>query len=249
MNTVAIRSEDSMNDLGIMVSTNLKWHTHIDKMIKRANQRLWLIIRTLGYDAPLKAKKTAYVSMVRSILEYGSVVWSPLDKDSITSIEKVQRKATNFITCNPHITQPGYIDYQRRLTMCNLLPLSYRRELADIIFFCRSYNNDIAFNTTKHIAFNNRPTGAATRQPTQALTLTVPRTKITTAAHFYPTRIARLWNSIPYHLRQSIKPLKSSLVIKQHLIPMYKNELSTLFDPDNICTWIHTCKCNTCKVV
>ena len=68
MNTVAIRSEDSMNDLGIMVSNNLKWHTHIDKMIKRANQRLWLIIRTLGYDAPLKAKKTAYVSMVRSIL-------------------------------------------------------------------------------------------------------------------------------------------------------------------------------------
>ena len=92
------------------------------------------------------------------ILEYGSVVWSPGDKDSIPSIENVQRKATNFITCNPHITQPGYIDYQRRLTMCNLLPLSYRRELADIIFFCRSYNNDIAFNTTKHVAFNNRPT-------------------------------------------------------------------------------------------
>ena len=105
-----IRSEKTMNDLGIIVSIDLKWHSHIDKMIKKANQRLWLIIRTLGYDAPMKAKKMAYVSMVRSILEYGSSVWSPGDKESIAAIEKVQRQATNFITCNPHRTQPGKTD-------------------------------------------------------------------------------------------------------------------------------------------
>ena len=56
MDNTPIRNEDVMNDLGILVSTNLKWHTHIDKMIKKANQRLLLIVRTLGYDAPMKAK-------------------------------------------------------------------------------------------------------------------------------------------------------------------------------------------------
>ena len=249
MDDTAIRSEDVMNDLGILVSSNLKWHNHIDKMIRKANQRLWLIIRTLGYDAPMKAKKMAYISMVRSIVEYGSVVWSPGDKDSIAAIENVQRMATNFICCNPHRTQPGYINYHARLAQCNLMPLSYRREINDIIFFCRAYNNEIAYDVTDHVDFINRTTGAATRQRTQALVLSVPKTKTTSSAHFYPTRMARLWNSFPQQLRQILKPLTSSLVIKQHIIPLYKTELSTLFNPDNVCTWIHTCRCNKCKVV
>ena len=123
MNTVKIPRETTMNDLGMLVTTNLKWHSQIDKMIKRANQKLWLITRTLGYDAPFKAKKIAYLSMVRSIVEYGSVVWSPGDTENIAAIEKVQRRATIFIMCNPHRTQPGFVTYQVRLQVCNLLPL------------------------------------------------------------------------------------------------------------------------------
>ena len=177
------------------------------------------------------------------------MVWSPGDKDNISAIERVQRKATNFIMCNPHRTRPGYVAYQQRLQVCNLLPLSYRREIVDVVFFCRSYNNDIAYNVKDYVDFNTKTTGAVTRQRTQALTLPIPKTKTVAAAHFCPTRIARLWNQIPADIRLAIKPLSSSLVIKQHLIPLYKNELSTLFDPDNICTWIHTCRCNVCKVV
>ena len=128
------------------------------------------------------------------------------------------------------------------------MPLTYRREINDIIFFCRAYNSDIAYKVEDYVDFNTRRTGAATRNQTQALALSIPKTKSTTAAHFYPTRIARLWNTIPQELRQTIKPLTSSLVIKQHIIPLFKNELSTLFDPENVCTWIHTCRCNTCKV-
>ena len=62
----------TMNDLGIIVSKDLKWKPHINKIISEANQRLWLLIRTLGYDAPKKANKMAFISMVHSILEYSS---------------------------------------------------------------------------------------------------------------------------------------------------------------------------------
>jgi len=236
-----------MNDLGILVTKDLKWKTHINKSISRANQRLWLIARTLGYDAPLKAKRTAYISMVRPIVEYGSVIWNPTDKESIENLERVQRKATNFITNNPHRTQPNYITYDERLNICNLLPLSYRREQADLIFYCRSYNNDIAFDIKKFLDFPQRQVGSITRRQTQALTLPTPRTKTTTAAHFYPTRISRLWNALPTALRRSIKSLSSSLVIKQHLRPLFSNELANRFDPENTCTWIHFCNCNICK--
>ena len=69
-----------MNDLGTIVNKDLKWKTNIEAMIKKANSRMWLVRRTLGWDAPTKAKKLAYISMVRSILEYNSIIWSPTDK-------------------------------------------------------------------------------------------------------------------------------------------------------------------------
>jgi len=243
-----LRVED-MNDLGVIVSSDLKWKHHCNKIIAKAKQRMWLIIRTLGFDAPAKAKKMAYVSMVRSILEYGSVLWNPSDKDTIESLERVQRKATNYITNNPYRTQPGYITYEERLQQCNLMPLSYRREMIDIIFFCRSYNNDLAFDVKKWINFSERRVGAATRNTIQALILPIPRTRTTTAAHFYPTRMARLWNSLPIALRRTIKPLSSTLVIKQNLIPLFRNELINRFDSANTCTWIHHCNCLHCKRV
>ena len=163
------------------------------------------------------------------------------------AIEKVQRQGTNFITNNPYRTEPGYKSYEERLEECNLLPLSFRRELNDIIFFCRSLNNQINFDIKNHLKFVGGPLGARTRNAIQQLTLIIPRTKTTTAAHFYPTRLARIWNSLPLNTRQTIKPLSSNLVLKQHLLPIFRNELTTHFDSDNTCTWIHYCQCARCK--
>ena len=247
MKQLKLTRQSTMNDLGTTVSEDLKWKVNIEAMIKKANSRLWLVRKTLGWDAPLKAKCTAYLSMVRSILEYNSVIWNPSDKNTIYDIEKVQRHATNFITNNPYRTEPGYLTYEERLDICNLMPLSYRRELTDIIFFCRSYNNKINFNIREHLDFCNRAIGARTRNVNQQLNLPIPKTKTTTAAHFYPTRLARIWNSLPLKIRETIKPLSSNLVIKQNLLPLFKSELINTFDSENTCTWIHFCQCTRCR--
>ena len=122
MNYLCLSSLTTMNDLGVLITKDLKWTSQINKIISQANQCLWLTIRTLGYDAPLKAKKLAYISMVCSILEYNSPAWSPQDKENLKNLEQCQRKATNFIVSNVHRTLPNYKDYHARLIECNLLP-------------------------------------------------------------------------------------------------------------------------------
>ena len=207
MNNLPLISPTNMNDLGIIIAKNLKWSDQINKIISKANQRLWLTIRTLGYDAAIKAKKLEYISMVRSILEYNSPIWSPQDKDNLKNLERCQRKATNFIVSNAHRTMPNYKDYYTRLIECNLLPFSYRREITDIITFCRAYNDDLSYNIKDYIEFNNPGAGRITRRQTNSDTLKIPNTKTTQAAHFYPTRIARLVNSLPQNLHKALKPL------------------------------------------
>jgi hypothetical protein len=243
-----IQKCNSTNDLGIEICDNLKWTTHIDNIVKKASQRLGLVIRTLGYDAPFKAKKTAYTSMVRSILETGSQIWSPLDKENILKIEKIQRKATNYILNNPYITQPGYKNYYERLIETNLLPLTYRREIADLSFLCKHLHST-ALNLNEHLEENSRNTGARTRQQSQPVTYKIPRRKTAQVNQFYTNRVAKLWNSLPDNLRETLKYQTNTMIAKQHLIPLYRMELANLFDPDNTCTWTHLCQCPRCRKI
>jgi hypothetical protein len=249
MENSPIKQELIMNDLGINIATNLRWTKHINTIVTKAHQRLGLIIRTLGYDAPIQAKKNAYVAMVRSVLEYGSSIWSPTDKETLRKIEKIQRKATNFIVNNPYITKPHYKTYKERLIETNLLPLSYRREIMDLTLLCKSMSFNSSLNIWDYISLNTREEGARTRQVTNAQTFKIPRTKTTQCANFYPIRVARLWNTLPLTLRETLRHQENSTIIKQHLLPLYRIELTNLFDPDNLCTWIHTCQCTTCRLV
>ena len=115
-------------DLGIIVTDNLSWDAHIGAITKKANRNLWLIKRMLGYQAPIKAKKILYVSLVRSLLEYGSQLWNSPTTKNLRIIESVQRRATKYIL------NDGESTYKSRLTLTNLIPLSYRRELLDLSF-------------------------------------------------------------------------------------------------------------------
>ena len=72
-----LQNTDQMEDLGIILTSDLKWNGHIAKFKKKAEKTLWLILRTLSYQAPVKAKLTTYLAMTRSIIEYGSCMWSP----------------------------------------------------------------------------------------------------------------------------------------------------------------------------
>ena len=122
-------------DLGIKITNNQNWNAHITDIINKSYKCMWFLVRTLGYEAPIKSKLTTYLSLVRSITKYNTVVWSPITKDNIYTIEKVQKKCTNFILNNPRWPSPNHINYKARLTELNLLPLSYRREVYDLIFF------------------------------------------------------------------------------------------------------------------
>jgi hypothetical protein len=246
MDNSEIHKCTSTTDLGIEVSENLKWNQHIEKITKKASQRLGLIIRTLGYDAPLKAKKTAYISLVRSILETGSQIWSPTDKENILKLEKVQRKATNYILNNPYITKPGYMTYHRRLHETNLLPLTYRREIADIAFTCKHLTNQ-TLNLSEHLEENKRNEGARTRMQTRPSTYKIPKTKINQTSQLFLIRSAKLWNTLPDDLRETLKHQSNNMIVKQHIVPLYKYELTHLFDPDDTCTWTHICSCAKCR--
>ena len=88
---------NGFKDLGLLTDNILSWNQHVNKITARANKVLGLISRTCGGFHDPATLKTLYCSLVRSQLEYCSVVWSPHAQKCITAIERVQRRACNKI--------------------------------------------------------------------------------------------------------------------------------------------------------
>ena len=73
---VTLQETTCEKDLGIMVDNSLSFDKHICEAIKKANKKLAMIRRTFVY-LDKKMLVQLYTSLVRPILEYGNVIWSP----------------------------------------------------------------------------------------------------------------------------------------------------------------------------
>ena len=69
-------SVSSAKYLGVTISDDLSWSTHIDNITKSANQTLCFLKRNIRvHNKDLKS--VAYKTLVRPQLKYASIVWSP----------------------------------------------------------------------------------------------------------------------------------------------------------------------------
>ena len=126
----ALERVDTINDLGVTVTSNLSWSKNIKSISAKANSLLGMIRRSISFDAPSPVKFQLYVSHIRSILEYCSPIWSPANVKDILLLERVQRHATKYILNN-------YSDfsYAERCIKLSILPLCFGREIIDLLLF------------------------------------------------------------------------------------------------------------------
>ena len=85
--------------LGVDISCSLTWNSHIDRITGSANRTLGFVRRNIKTRMS-KVRETAYNTLVRPQLEYASAVWDPHNKNRISQIEQVQRRAARWTVSN-----------------------------------------------------------------------------------------------------------------------------------------------------
>ena len=82
--------------LGVIINRSLDFSDHIRETVSKANKKLGCLKRNLkGSQAALK--RTAYLSLIRSGLEYGATIWDPHLDTKKKAIERVQNQAFRWI--------------------------------------------------------------------------------------------------------------------------------------------------------
>ena len=121
--------------LGVTISQDLRWDTHVINVTNRANQKLGLLRRTLRVSS-IKAKEQAYKALVRPSLEYASAVWDPYIEEEITKLERVQRQAASWVV--HHFRQTSSVSEMLEQLQWPLL--SQRRRTARLALMYKFHN-------------------------------------------------------------------------------------------------------------
>ena len=101
--------------LGITLSDKLDWEAQVDNITKKASNTLNFLKRNLKY-CPKQCKEVAYFALVRSTVEYGSVVWDPHTIKEKDQVERVNRRAARMVSiwspqqCHLH-AHPTWLGY------------------------------------------------------------------------------------------------------------------------------------------
>ena len=103
----------SFTQLGLSVSSNLSWKTHIHSIAKHASQKLGFRSRARGFFSPSQLL-TTYKSQICPSLEYCSHVCGGAPRSSLHLLDKVQSKAIRLIN-NPNLIKSLQSPSHRRL--------------------------------------------------------------------------------------------------------------------------------------
>ena len=118
---VQLTPTDCLRDLGLQVTNDLSWSTHIQSILKKGrSMSAWVLSVFRARDRLTMV--TLYKSLVRSTIEYCCPIWHPSKISDIEDLEEIQRDFTRIINgCQQ-------LSYWKRLKKLNLMSLQRRRE-------------------------------------------------------------------------------------------------------------------------
>ncbi|MCG8046320.1 MAG: reverse transcriptase domain-containing protein [Candidatus Thiodiazotropha endolucinida] len=208
---VSVKFVNEHKHLGITFSDNMKWNKHIESILSPAS-RIIGIMRKLKYDFSRTALNQIYVSYVRPLLEYSSIVWDGCTVEQSSSLEKLQNEAARIVT---GLTRS--VSLERLYTECGWESLQSRRTNQKLKFMYRAVNGTVPSYISELIP----PTVSEVSRYNlrDSSNITVPFTRTATFKRScIPSSIA-LWNNLDPSTR--MKPTLSSFnyALRFHAIP------------------------------
>ena len=157
---VVLSSVESEKYLGVHLHQDMDWNTHVDATATKASQQLGFIKRNLK-GCPQELKRLAYVSLVRSSMEYASIIWDPYEGVDSNRLEKVQRRAVRWIK-NDYSSKSSVTAMMKEL---NLQQLDLRRRTNRIVFMYKIVNQHVAVEPERiDLTYKSRPHRGTTTQ-------------------------------------------------------------------------------------
>ena len=175
--------------------SKLTFAAHVDSAVRKGNRALGLLIRSFQTGCPksklqVSAVKAAYFANVRSILEYGSVIWAGAATTHTERVDRVQHKFLMWLITRLNHGHSSLL-YPDLLRYFKITTLASRRVQHDLLFIRNILKNRI--DSEKLLSsFSLRVSARSTRS--QCL-LAVPRARVRTVECGLFVRLPKVLNA------------------------------------------------------
>lgn len=204
-------NQNSIRDLGLIVSHDLTWGEHIKTITKKALTRSFLLFKGLRSTSP-KLLYHMYTTYVRPLVEFSTPVFNPTEKNLIYKLEKVQRVAIRniFYRCKA-LREFSNEPYEAMLIRLGSLlntkieTLENRRNKYDLSFLNDYLNGSLTFklNLTKR---DSKTRGAYQK-------IHIPKSKKEVRKSFFTVKATSRYTKLPRNIQYtSHKEFKNYLL-------------------------------------
>lgn len=211
INNTPIRQSKTVKDLGIILSRDLKWSSHVQTTFSKCSSLSFIILKSFKSKDPFFYLQLFKV-YIRPVIEYNINTWMPSLVSDVEKIESIQANFTKRLCKKLNIK---FNSYFHRLQILNLESLENRGIKSDLILTYKIINNliDIDQNTIFIInpcvdKYNLR------RHESHLRTKTIAHSS--TRQQFFSHRTINIWNKLPNE------------VIKAKSLPIFKSKLNCL---------------------
>ncbi len=177
-----------VTDLGLILDDSLSFTTHILSLVSKARSRCAVYFKNFVSRDPA-TMRLFFITYVRPLLEYCSVIWNPVTKGNIDLIERVQRYFSNNI--------PGcrFLPYGEHLRRLSIESLQLRRTIADMVCLFNIVSGSLSVSLYPY--YMHLPP-SITRG--HHLKLSYPDTNYALTKQNFFSRTVPTWNSLPIHI-------------------------------------------------
>lgn len=128
-----IQRKESVRDLGVEMDKGLTFVGQIDKVVAKANSLFGMTRRLCqDFDDPYTIM-AIYTGLVRSVIEYASVVWQPIYEIHRKRLEQIQKRFVRFAVRNLP-WRDNVASYKDICMLLSIDTLENRRTITDAVF-------------------------------------------------------------------------------------------------------------------
>ena len=176
---------DAHDDLGVLISSDLKFHEHIRTVVRKASGLASSFLKSFVCRSP-DFMMFLFTTHVRPVIEYCSCLWNTGYLGDLRALENIQRKWTK------QIDGLGAQSYADRLRLLQLYSVQGRLMRADLMQCWKIFNGKSPI--TPDDLFD-RPSQARTRGHCHKIFPPITHTDV--RKRFFTVRCITAWNALP----------------------------------------------------
>jgi hypothetical protein len=125
---------ECVRDLGVTLDRGITFKDHTTEVIRKAKRTLGFIIRNSKNFKNIQTLTVLYFAIVRSNLEFASLIWNPYSATLSEDLEKIQKRFLKYLYFKTFEYYPSELAYSELLQGFGIHTLEKRRSVASLLF-------------------------------------------------------------------------------------------------------------------